>query len=247
MRFSPGCSCCGVTGCTRCALAPQRWSVPALSLTDVSCIPASGCTGYNSALILNYFSGCTWDTDELSFCHPLFNPDLLFWSLEGHFNGRNEIQRLSNSGSIAGTFAITFNGQTTGAIAHNATAAQVQTALELLSNIDPGDVAVTGGPFNFNIDVEFKGQYFQDDVPLMTIDNTLMVGGTVSVATTQTAIKDSWKLRAYYRGFSPDFSSLDYVLNHEDFDCLGPNTFTKTGSDDGKCSGWPATITISPA
>ncbi len=43
----------------------------------------------------------------------------------------------------SGTYNLTFNGQTTVAIPFNATAAQVQTALQNLSNIGPGNVTVT--------------------------------------------------------------------------------------------------------
>ena len=39
-----------------------------------------------------------------------------------------------------GSFTLTYNGQTTGSISYNATAAAVQSALEALSNVD-----VTGG------------------------------------------------------------------------------------------------------
>jgi hypothetical protein len=43
----------------------------------------------------------------------------------------------------SGTFTLTYNGQTTTGIAWNASAATVQSALEALSNIGVGDVAVT--------------------------------------------------------------------------------------------------------
>lgn len=63
--------------------------------------------------------------------------------------GVNEVQRLTPGGTISGgTFTITFEGQTTAAIAWNATAAVVQAALEALSNVNVGDVTVTGGPVN---------------------------------------------------------------------------------------------------
>lgn len=45
-----------------------------------------------------------------------------------------------------GTFTLTYSSQTTAALPYNATAAQVQTALEALSNIDEGEVDVSGGP-----------------------------------------------------------------------------------------------------
>src|SRR5260221_780463 len=42
----------------------------------------------------------------------------------------------------SGTFTLTFNGQTTGPLGFNATAAQVQTALQGLSTIGAGNVTV---------------------------------------------------------------------------------------------------------
>ena len=59
--------------------------------------------------------------------------------------GVNEVQRVGVTAMTmyGGTFTLSYNGQTTAAIAYNATAAQVQTALEALSNIAPGDVVVT--------------------------------------------------------------------------------------------------------
>ncbi len=55
----------------------------------------------------------------------------------------NEQQQVSTGGATGGTFTLTFSGQTTTALAYNATAAQVQAALEALSNIAPGDVYVS--------------------------------------------------------------------------------------------------------
>ncbi|MFB7867349.1 hypothetical protein [Streptomyces sp. NPDC056069] len=98
----------------------------------------------------------------------------------------NEVQSVTVTGSpTGGTFTLTFNGQTTGAIAYNATAAAVQTALVALSNINPGDVTVTGnagGPYS----VSFGGQYLGDNVAQMTATASLTGGTTpgVTVATT---------------------------------------------------------------
>ncbi|MGD0785213.1 MAG: flagellar filament capping protein FliD [Sedimentisphaerales bacterium] len=41
-------------------------------------------------------------------------------------------------------FHLTYNGQTTGEIAYNATTEQIQAALEALSNVNPGDIVVGG-------------------------------------------------------------------------------------------------------
>ena len=71
------------------------------------------------------------------------------------------VQVLSLTGApTGGTFTLSFNSQVTTGIAFNATAAIVQTALEGLSNINPGDVLVTGGPFSaVPLTIQFQGQY----------------------------------------------------------------------------------------
>lgn len=97
---------------------------------------------------------------------------------------RNETQKVTIGGSpTGGTFTLTLSGQTTAAIAYNATAAAVQSALEALSNIEVGDVTVTGadgGPWS----VEFKGQYQYKDVADMTATSSLTGGTSPSVAVT---------------------------------------------------------------
>jgi hypothetical protein len=91
---------------------------------------------------------------------------------------RNEIQSLVTSGTpTGGTFTITYSGQTTSAIAYNASAATIQTALEALSNIEAGDVACTGGPLPAIVYIEFKGNLAQTDVDALTTTDSL-TGGT---------------------------------------------------------------------
>lgn len=86
----------------------------------------------------------------------------------------NEIQWVYGSGPpTAGTFTLTFVSQTTAAIAYNATAADVQSALEALSNIGVGDVSCTGGPLpNRGIIVEFTGSLSNTDVAAMVVDTS---------------------------------------------------------------------------
>lgn len=100
----------------------------------------------------------------------------------------SEVQTVTVTGApTGGTYTLTFSGQTTAALAYNATAAQVKAALEALSNINVGDVLVTGGPHpGTPIVVTFAGQYLGDDVAQMTATGSL-TGGTspaVAVATT---------------------------------------------------------------
>lgn len=98
----------------------------------------------------------------------------------------NEVQTLTQTGATAGTFTLTFDGQTTGAIAFNASAAAVGTALEALSNIGVGDVVVSGGPLGTSaVTVGFAGALASRDVATLTANNTGMTGGTVVVATTR--------------------------------------------------------------
>ena len=80
---------------------------------------------------------------------------------------------------------ITWSGQTTAALPYNATAAQVQTALEALSNIAPGDVTVTGvagGPWTLT----YGGQYLGENVAAVTTTEAFTGGTTpdITIATT---------------------------------------------------------------
>lgn len=98
----------------------------------------------------------------------------------------NEVQTLTvTGGPTGGTFTITWSGQTTAAIAYSATAAVVQTALEALSNIAPGDVTVTGaagGPWTLT----WGGAQLGENVAAPTTTETF-TGGTspdITIATT---------------------------------------------------------------
>ncbi|MFF2731786.1 hypothetical protein ACFVS9_28245 [Streptomyces sp. NPDC058008] len=110
--------------------------------------------------------------------------------LYGPYGGTtSEVQTVTVTGTpTGGTYTLTFSGQTTAAIPYNATAAQVKTALENLSNINPGDVATAGGPHpGTPVTVTFAGQYTGDNVAQMTASGANLTGGTtpsVTVATT---------------------------------------------------------------
>src|SRR4030067_2297868 len=72
----------------------------------------------------------------------------------------NEQQRVRVLGATAGTFTLTFDGQETSALQWNASAPEVQAALEALEVNAPGDVNVTGEDIgNLGLVVEFKGQW----------------------------------------------------------------------------------------
>lgn len=98
----------------------------------------------------------------------------------------NEIQTVTITGTpTGGTFTLTFSGQTTAAIAYDAAAAAVQSALEALSNIDVGDVTVGGGagpgtPWT----VTFGGNYAAQDVTVMTAAGSFTGGTSPAIAVT---------------------------------------------------------------
>jgi hypothetical protein len=99
----------------------------------------------------------------------------------------NEVQSVTLSGATGGTFTLTFSGQTTGNIAFDASAAVVQTALEVLSNINVGDVLVSAGPVQPNgVQVTFRGQYAGSNVGQLTADTALLTGTPNMVITTVT-------------------------------------------------------------
>lgn len=101
--------------------------------------------------------------------------------------GTNEVQTITVTGTpTGGTFTLTFQGQTTAAIAYNATAAQVKAALVAASDdLGTDDITVTGsagGPYT----VTFVGsQEGGQDQPAITATASLTGGTTpnVSIAT----------------------------------------------------------------
>lgn len=102
----------------------------------------------------------------------------------------NEIQRVTLGGApTAGTFTLSFGGQTTAPIAYNDTASAVRSALEALQNIGVGQVLVAGGPGPNNPWlVTFRGSLAAKNVTQMTGNGSQLISttaGTVTVATTQ--------------------------------------------------------------
>ncbi|SDI40939.1 hypothetical protein SAMN05421505_14925 [Sinosporangium album] len=98
----------------------------------------------------------------------------------GPYAGRsNEVQTVTiTGGPTGGTYTLTLDGETTAAIAYNASAAAVQAALEALSNVEPGDVAVTGGPHpGTAVAVAFGGRFTGKNVPQMSAASGSLTGG----------------------------------------------------------------------
>lgn len=100
--------------------------------------------------------------------------------------GTSEVQTITITGApTGGTFSLTYDGQTTAALAYNATTAAVQTALQGLSSIGSGNATVTGTAGSSYV-VTFTGTLANQNVPTIVAVGTF-TGGTspaISVATT---------------------------------------------------------------
>jgi hypothetical protein len=95
----------------------------------------------------------------------------------------NEVQTLTEGGSGLTSYTITYSGQTTSSLDDDATASQVQAALEALSNLAPGDVTVTGTTNPIALTLTFGGTLADTNVAAVTTTST-GGSGTVVVATT---------------------------------------------------------------
>lgn len=118
----------------------------------------------------------------------------------------DEVQTITlGAGNTGGTFTITYSGQTTSALAYNASAAAVQTALEALSNIAPGDVSVSLSGLVYSI--KFQGTFENTDVAAVTTTPSLTGGANTATVATLTAGVDGPSLAT----FEAAFPNISYV------------------------------------
>ncbi|MHC4692173.1 MAG: flagellar filament capping protein FliD, partial [Planctomycetota bacterium] len=85
-----------------------------------------------------------------------------------------EVQHLDvNNKANSGTWTLTYDGQTTAAIAQNATIGEVQAALEALSNVSAGDITVGGDDLTLNNGtMTFTFSDALGDVNMLVIDSS---------------------------------------------------------------------------
>ncbi len=105
--------------------------------------------------------------------------DLTTWlNADDGVTGVSEIQTVSLTGApTAGTYTLTYGGQTTGNIAWNANAAAIQAELESLSTVSAGDITASGAMAN---GITFTYADKLGDVALMTMDHAALTGVTGS-------------------------------------------------------------------
>lgn len=96
----------------------------------------------------------------------------------------DEVQQLAITGSpTGGTFTLTYSGQTTAAIPYNASAADVQVALQALSNIGDDDVRCFGSQLPAGtITIHFLNALGATNVTQMTSTDSLTGGSTPATA-----------------------------------------------------------------
>jgi hypothetical protein len=120
-----------------------------------------------------HIEGVTIQSGEISgnlFNSPLNPAGVGYTTIVGGNGTTNEVQQFQVFGN-AGHYTMTFGGQTTSAIAWNATAATIQTALQALSSIGSGNVTVadTGSYFrHHDFTVTFTGALAHTDVAQIT-------------------------------------------------------------------------------
>jgi hypothetical protein len=127
--------------------------------------------------------------------------------------GTQDVQTLTMTGApTGGTFTLTYATFTTTAIPYNATAIQVQKALEALSGVGVGSVVVTGGPFIANtIKVTFDGLK-NGTTTLITATNTGLVGGTSPAVTITHTTTGATNTPVFLHVFLPsDLSQLPFI------------------------------------
>ena len=111
-----------------------------------------------------------------------------------------EVQHLDfTNQATAGTWALTYDGQTTAAIAYNATTAEVQAALEALSNVSSGDITVGGDELSTSDGtMTFTFSSTLGDVNMLVIDSSGLTPSTPSnwVMTEQTKGQDGYISRS---------------------------------------------------
>lgn len=107
----------------------------------------------SSSLLQNYFAFSAPQTVQSGAVGTLYGADVFDSQLVPVLNATNNVQTVTITGApTGGTFTLTYGAQTTASLAYNATAAQIQAALGVLTSLTVGTVQVSGtGPFTVTI------------------------------------------------------------------------------------------------
>lgn len=162
----------GATNTRRWTFKPKQWDPDAFKTFSVDKGSMLGASSVANVIVNALTMSFAQDKADIS--GSVFGKAIV----DGVQMSGNEIQTITMT-ATSGTFTVTFGGQETDDLDWNAAASDLQTALEALDNIVPGDVIVTKSLGVFS--VEFAGNYRQMDVDPITLDITSLTGGTATV------------------------------------------------------------------
>ena len=176
--------------------------------------------------------------DPIRSSHPRLMPKTaVTWTLNYNGPGTAEVQVITLTNHLGGTFSLTYAGQVTAGIAYNATAATVRAALETLNNIAPGDVAVTGpagGPYT----VTFGGALDETNVAEITGSAASLTGTNAIQVVTITGAPTGGDFTLTYAGQTTgalafNISAADLATALKALSNIGPTDVTVTGDAGG--------------
>jgi WD40-like Beta Propeller Repeat len=106
--------------------------------------------------------------------------------------GINEVQWVLIKQATGGTLTLSFEGEESGPLPHNATPAEVQLALEGLTTIGAGNVSVTEGPHEVFPDylITFTGLLGSTDLESIVTDSSGLLGDPSKEASAEAALSE---------------------------------------------------------
>ena len=110
--------------------------------------------------------------------------------------GIAEVQRLSGPKYSSGdNFTLTYDGQTTAPIDRLADTSTIQAALEALSNVEVGDIIVSGAKLDNDNFTEFTFRHDAGDVSMISINDAGLVGGPKAFSETTKGDDTDWWIK----------------------------------------------------
>ena len=106
------------------------------------------------------------------------------------------LRQLLHVEATAGTFSLSFEGDSTGALLYNASPAEIQAALEALPGIGSGNVVVTGagGYSGFNSNIAFAGALAGNETELIGAEGSGLTG-SLSISLTSRSGSELYEWR----------------------------------------------------
>lgn len=169
------------------AKAPQQDRHIIVSAKDLAALEAD-------STLQNYFAfnASNGVVENGEFERPIYGLNLHMSQLVPASSGGHSVQTLTVNGApTGGSFTLTYGGQTTAAIAYNASAAAVESALWALSSIGTGYARVSGaagGPWTVVLYVASPAAFTHTDSFTGGTTPALAVADSASVATSNIAM-----------------------------------------------------------